>query len=939
VKTQAALTLTRSQLGKVHRGKRWSARVSLPGAFVLGFVYLSFLTVWTAPDAFARTRHGDAWARQEFAKAERMREALNGRAVGERTRHEYQRVIDAYRRVYLGSPSSSKADPSVVATAELLVEMGRRFNDDKILRGAVDEYRFLRKEYPGSKYRFDALFTIGEIYKDDLNDPEEARKTFEDFLHRYPRNRLAEDARGAIHDLDDAGRVARSPHKGRAADVGREMAKEATPVQTGGAANGVASNAAPDAGSGLQTASTGRRNELPRVTGVRHWSTPDYTRVAIDVEQDVKFNSSRISDPDRIFFDLRDTRLASTLVGKTFDVDDGFLKKIRVAEFKPGQTRIVLEVDNLSRYDAFLLPDPYRLIIDIHGRHSRAAMLARQAPSSPSASGTAPPSKWSGTEASATSEAADDFTDMTPEHKVQVKSEKEHAIVATADEGSDADEAERRSESIKEELAKEQSEEQGGDAAPTDSSGVVKTTVVVKGTNRRIPKTIVAADDDDDSQICSDTTSAAKSARGKGSANALKRCATPTQDSPTQKQSFAQRRSSGTGDGAQDQVSVTQGQNSLARSKNRATQSQSGLARNQNAVAQDQEDIAQNRIAAVPNRKTSKQSQHGNVSSKSDGGNDDAVEEAKLTKPDDGANDAPGSSLSSTHSSLSPSANTKTSSRRKKLRTSSSASAADTEEVETREARPTAMGDRSLTRALGLKIGKIVIDPGHGGHDTGTIGPNGLEEKDLVLDVSKRLGRLLEARLGAEVIYTRRDDTFIPLETRTAIANRAQADLFISVHANSSHDEDARGVETYYLNFTSSPEALEVAARENAVSEKSVHELQDLVKKIALKEKIDESREFASDVQDSLYGGLGLSNAGVRNRGVKKAPFIVLIGANMPSILAEISFVSNPTDERKLETPEQRQRIAESLYRGVARYASGLSGVKVASKIEKTEGQ
>ena len=189
---------------------------------------------------------------------------------------------------------------------------------------------------------------------------------------------------------------------------------------------------------------------------------------------------------------------------------------------------------------------------------------------------------------------------------------------------------------------------------------------------------------------------------------------------------------------------------------------------------------------------------------------------------------------------------------RKKSHPSAAAGASDTTglQLESREARPTAAGDRSLIRALGLKIGKIVIDAGHGGHDTGTIGPNGLLEKDVVLDVSKRLGRLLETRLGAEVVYTRRDDTFIPLETRTAIANRERADLFISIHANSSHDSDARGVETYYLNFTSSPEALEVAARENAVSEKSIHELQDLVKKIALKDKIDESREFAGDVQE-----------------------------------------------------------------------------------------
>jgi N-acetylmuramoyl-L-alanine amidase len=207
------------------------------------------------------------------------------------------------------------------------------------------------------------------------------------------------------------------------------------------------------------------------------------------------------------------------------------------------------------------------------------------------------------------------------------------------------------------------------------------------------------------------------------------------------------------------------------------------------------------------------------------------------------------------------------------------------------------------------------------------------------VDVGRRLGKLLDTRMGAEVVYTRKDDTFIPLETRTAIANRERADLFISIHANSSRDASARGVETYYLNFTSSPEALEVAARENAVSDKSIHELQDLVKKIALKEKIDESREFAGDVQESLHAGLASRSPAIRDRGVKKAPFIVLIGANMPSILAEISFVSNPADERRLETGEYRQKIAESLYRGIAKYVSGLSGVKVASRMDRAVGQ
>ena len=760
-------------------------------AFRLGAALL--LALLPLVSASARVHHNDAWARQQFTKAERMREALNGRPAGERTRREYQRVIDSYRRVYFGSPASSKADPSVVATAELMIEMGRRFDDNKILRGAVEQYRFLRKEYPGSKYRFDALFTIGEIYKDDLNDPEEARTIFEDFLHRYPRNRLADDARSAVKEIDaDADEMERTAEKA--------ARKQRSKV----------SASADDAAESANAASV-RRSALPRVTGVRHWSTPNYTRVAIDVEQEVKFGSQRISHPDRIFFDLRDTKLASTLVGKTFDVDDGFLKKIRVAEFQPGRTRIVLEVDDLASYDAFLLPDPYRLIIDIHGKdihgkQNRATGIAKT--DTASAKGRSAPDKstLASTESDDdSSEPASSGDSKSGGRKAQQESDKDAVRFS-------------KSEPVETDLP---AEDTSADSKPPDSAkpangiGVIKTTVAIKGLNRRIPKTIVEAD---------------------------------------------------------DRVPST--------------------------------------VATLEHEKIRPEVTPGQVANLS------GADEAKPAK-------------SGSSSSL----------RRKKSR--SAAAAADTADLhpETREARPTAAGDRSLIRALGLKIGKIVIDAGHGGHDTGTIGPNGLFEKDVVLDVAKRLGRLLESRLGAEVIYTRQDDTFIPLETRTAIANRERADLFISVHANSSRDSDARGVETYYLNFTSSPEALEVAARENAVSEKSIHELQDLVKKIALKEKIEESREFAGDVQESLYGGLALKNAGIRNRGIKKAPFIVLIGANMPSILAEISFVSNPTDERKLETSEHRQRIAESLYRGVSKYVSGLSGVKVASKIEKHEGQ
>jgi N-acetylmuramoyl-L-alanine amidase len=813
VQTQASTTLTRG-------GRAFRVGVAL------------FLTLFPLPLASGSTRirHNDSWSRQQFARAERMREALNGRPAAERSRHEYQRVIDSYRRVYMGSPASSKADPSVVATAELMVEMGRRFDDDKILRGAIDQYHFLRKEYPGSKYRFDALFTIGEIYKDDLNDFAEARATFADFIHRYPRNRLANDARAAVQEID-----AQAANKAHMAQKGPRRQRASSGHSVGGNSGGTAagsvsadavsspvanSDEAGESGSGTVTASDARRSALPRVTGVRHWSTPDYTRVAIDVEQEIKFDSQRILHPDRIFFDLRDTKLASTLVGKTFDVDDGFLKKIRVAEFQPGRTRIVLEVDDLASYDAFLLPDPYRLIIDIHGKQKRATMLAAKTGnvkdySTPEGSSASPESDGAESAATLVPEAKSTPRKAQPEPGKVVIGFTKPGLVETDIPPENVDADSRLPDPSK----------------PVSGIGVVKTQVAVKGTNRKIPKTIVEADD----------------------------------RAPT----------------------------------------------------------------AVATLKPEK------IRPEARTGADASVADADAATP----------SKSHLPFALPSSSTSSTSSHRKKSRSSPAATASDTADLRadvreaTREARPTAAGDRSLIRALGLKIGKIVIDPGHGGHDTGTIGPNGLLEKDVVLDVAKRLGRLLESRLGAEVIYTRQDDTFIPLETRTAIANRERADLFISIHANSSRDSDARGVETYYLNFTSSPEALEVAARENAVSEKSIHELQDLVKKIALKEKIEESREFAGDVQQSLYGGLALDNAGIRNRGIKKAPFIVLIGANMPSILAEISFVSNPTDERELETAEHRQRIAESLYRGVSKYASGLSGVKVASKIDKPEGQ
>lgn len=247
-----------------------------------------------------------------------------------------------------------------------------------------------------------------------------------------------------------------------------------------------------------------------------------------------------------------------------------------------------------------------------------------------------------------------------------------------------------------------------------------------------------------------------------------------------------------------------------------------------------------------------------------------------------------------------------------------------------RPAKRNRAGGTSLTRALGLKMGKIVIDPGHGGRDTGTIGPNGLMEKDVALDVAKRLAKLVEERLGAQVVLTRSEDVTLPLEARTELANQEKADLFLSIHVNASRYQGVNGVETYYLNLTRSRADLEVAARENAGSSRSLHQLTELVQKIALDDKIEESRDFASHLQTALYQLARDQDPRSRNRGVKKAPFVVLIGTQMPSVLVELGFVSNPTEERLLREESHRQRIAEALCDGVANYAATLSHFQVA---------
>ncbi len=223
-------------------------------------------------------------------------------------------------------------------------------------------------------------------------------------------------------------------------------------------------------------------------------------------------------------------------------------------------------------------------------------------------------------------------------------------------------------------------------------------------------------------------------------------------------------------------------------------------------------------------------------------------------------------------------------------------------------------------------LGRVVIDAGHGGRDAGSTGPSGLKEKELVLDIANRLRTNIESGLGAEVVLTRYDDVFVPLETRTAIANQVQADLFVSIHANSSSHRSIRGFETFFLSPTNSQEAMAVAARESGTSRESISALRDRIRDILLRDKIAESREFATHIQNALATTIRTR----RDRGVKPAPLAVLVGAEMPSILAEVAFISNPEDERLLKGEGYRQQIAEALFEGVKSYSEILGGFKTA---------
>ncbi len=634
-----------------------------------------------------------------FEKAQQMRDALEAQPESKRHQEDYKKVIHAYYEVYLQNPAYSKTPVALTAIAELYREMGREYSTDSYFLEAIQSYRFLIKEYPYNRFSREAQFTLGEVYRQDLEDPDEARKAFQEFLALHPKSEKAGEAKDILQQLD---RQTAEHATARSAPIPVEKVPE---KQHSGL---------PQAEMVPEERSSGVR----QVTAIRRWVGPNYLRIVIEVGGEAKFDSVRLSNPDRIVVDVQNAHLSRELVGKTFPVENGFLRQIRVAQFTADVARVVLDVEKIEAYSIFSLPNPFRLVIDVQG------------------------------------------------------------------------------------------------ASPTQMAKTLKPAPAANAEGRNPDK-----------------------------------ARSPTPPNPPST--------------AQAQAAVKSPPQVPTHAKTETKPS---------TLPEDKEKESASvspPIASEPGKKSK--------------------EETKATAAD-------------AYPAIQPAA-------------------------------PTESGSRTLTRALGLKIGRIVIDPGHGGHDTGTIGPTGLEEKQVVLDVGLKLKKLLEQNTGCEVIMTRSDDTFIPLEERTAIANEKSADLFVSIHANASHDMSARGIETYYLNFTTSPDALEVAARENATSQEAVHQLQDLIKKIAMTEKIEESQDFARQVQREVYTRVTKVSGAQRDRGTKKAPFVVLIGANMPSVLAEISFLTNPHDERLLKRSDYREKIAYALYEGILDYVKNLGEVRTVQRV------
>jgi N-acetylmuramoyl-L-alanine amidase len=587
---------------------RWTAS---SGKSALGLLALLFSTGGAAEGA-------QASARKLYDEAQAAETGLQQSKSRTAKKSEWVRVARMYRSVVVSHPQSGYSDDALFYEAEIYREVNRRFDDDAALERSLDSYLLLANGYPSSKWAPRARLNRGKIQLERGSDRKGASAELSKVVADWPGTPEAAEARRLLENMTQTRRAAAAPER------------ETFP-------------------SGI----VGVRN-------IRQWTGTEYTRIVIDLDDEVKYTEGSVLDPARIYFDLLGARVTKDLASRIFPVRDGFLQQIRVGQNKADVVRVVLDFQNVSEYNVFTLPDPYRLVVDILGKEP--------APGTP----------------------------------VEVASAR---------------------------------------AAPAEE----------------VPAPIPTAP----SKIVAEATPAPVPVAAEASPDVI-------------------------------------------------------------------------RVPPAPR-----------------------------------------------------------------------------------------VDGYSIIQQLGLSASRVVIDPGHGGHDPGTMNKSSLREKDVVLDVSHRLRKLLE-KDGFEVVMTRDKDVFIPLEERTAIANSKGADLFVSIHVNAARTTKPRGTETYFLNLATTPDAEEVAARENAVTTRRVNELQGILQKLLNNEKITESRELASRVQTSLSSELYASTKDARNRGVKTAPFYVLLGAQMPSVLVEMAYLTNRKDAELLGEGTFRQKVAESIAVGIRGYQDSL---------------
>ena len=797
------------------------------------------------------------WDREEAENALGLAREQRGQLTDAQSsdRSDYLRCIRLYKRVWLSDPHYGGCDDAVYEAALLYQEMSEKFSAPEYAQEAADLLRFLLKDYNLSPFRRDARARLSTL-NGPVPQPAQA-----------PRTQVA----------------AAQPSAEKTASRSSTMPLDVLPAAR--PADHAAAIPVP--------------NKRPAVVqSIRHWSTSDRTRVMIDLDGPVQYQSGMISNPDRLYFDLSGAELDRGLFGKTITVGDALLKQIRTGQNKPDVARVVLDFGRPSQVSVSELSNPFRIVIDI--RNSGAPeSLASTGPAKPvPASGkrvnqTIPPN---GTETVSARpvlppvqkpqlppQAKPKTAETSPVRKIPAAATPLPRPVETA--------ALQKTPPLPSAQIPAQAVPRSGKepaSSRTDAVVTEKTEPPLTPGPKPGEKVVI--------QLIPAVPPAAKSPDKAALQETvpLILARIPAEAPRTNGKETASLRSDSVVAGktqppppaAQKPAVVT-----VIFPKSPASAANGSLPSViiPPLIDPAAKPLQTNEILPVPPRPAPE------------------IREARREPP------AEPSLRKTTPDKVAAADSTPNSARNRDI------------PPPAKSATPTSRGDMTLTRVLGLKVGRIVIDPGHGGHDTGTVGRNGLMEKDLVLDVALNLKRSLEERLDAQVLMTRSDDRFISLEERTAIANRHRSDLFISIHANASTSRSTSGVETYYLNFARTTADREIAARENATTLLNIGELQDLVRKIAMADKSTESRELAALLQRSLFSGSRGIFPKARNRGVRSAPFIVLIGAEMPAVLVEVAFISNPRDEKLLKKENSQQVLAKALLTGIEGYMKSLA--------------